>query len=398
MTRGDAIGLTLVLVAGLGGSAWMVQKGRALGRSTPPREAPDPVAALASEPSHRVSASPRPAKPVPTGVDPRWSELNRQAIAALDAGDPERAIALFEQCVEAVPDEPVFRANLAEALTRLATRRYEARETRAEAIEELARAVELAPDRHELADLLAQWRKLAEAEKGFWTDESEHFQLTYDGERSELLNRGYDQLLTELESAYLEFGELFGRFPVEGGRPKIQVVLYGRDAFSELTGIGHWAGGVYDGSVRLPLEDFDRDRAEIERVLRHELVHAFVTAIGGRSVPGWLNEGLAQWLEPAFLDERASHVEAARRTLDAGTLFPLEKLAGSLAKGQDEAEIRRAYAESLALVGFIARYYGERVLFDLVGGCADGRSCSDTFRERTGVELGGVLEDLARGL
>ena len=68
------------------------------------------------------------------------------------------------------PEEPVFSANLAEALARLASVRHEQRETRAEAIELLARACELAPDRGGLRDRLAQWRKVSEAEEGFWEE------------------------------------------------------------------------------------------------------------------------------------------------------------------------------------------------------------------------------------
>ena len=38
---------------------------------------------------------------------------------------------------------------------------------------------------------------------------------------------------------------------------------------------------------------------ELDRVLSHEFVHAVVAMLGGRTVPAWVNEGLATVLEPA---------------------------------------------------------------------------------------------------
>jgi hypothetical protein len=186
----------------------------------------------------------------------------------------------------------VFAANLAEALARLAVREDEhgGAEERAHAIEHLARAAELAPGREDIARRLEQMRRLAKSEEGFNVETSDHFELSYDGARTDLLWSSF-QIVTVLENAYQDFGELFGLWPVEGGRPRIRVVLYRKSGFHEATGIGHWAGGVFDGSVRVPLEDLGREKETLEHVLRHEIAHAFVRESGGSLVPGWLNEG-----------------------------------------------------------------------------------------------------------
>lgn len=355
------------------------------------------VVEVDSGPSRRVAVGAldedeAPGAPSAGGVDARWADLNAEAIEALEAADYAQAIALFEICLDAVPDEPIFAANLAEALARSAREEYE---TDVEAaIEKLERAFELAPDRENLGVLLERWRKVASAEEDFAQDLSEHFQLSYDGDRSDLLNFGYSQILRELEDAYQEFGELFGTFPVEAGRPRIRVVLYRKTKFDEVTGLGDWAGGVFDGTVRIPVEDFQRERQGLERVLRHELVHAFIDAVGGRTVPGWLNEGLAQRLEWRFLPDRQASATRALDRLVGQELFSLDRLQGSLASWQDKTEIQRAYAQSLAFTAHLEHHYGERVLYEMVAGCMEGTSCEETFRSRTGVELAVVLGDL----
>ncbi len=340
----------------------------------------------------------KPATPK-AGVDARWARLNQQGIDALDRSDELAAIDLFEQCLSAVPTEPVFAANLAEALARLSVKEHErgGEEDRASSLLHLARATELAPDRVDLSQRLAQLRKLADSEEGFWVDASEHFELSYDGSRNELLMKA-SQITQILERIYLELGEAFGSFPVESGRAKIRVVLYKREGFHEVTGIGHWAGGLYDGSVRVPVEDLGREKAALDRVLRHEVAHAFIHSSGGSRVPGWLNEGLAQWLETGSLTAQAAAVVDARKTLAGAELIPLAELVDSLASNQSSSRVMLAYAQALALVAYIERHFGDRVLYEMVAGCKTDTPCETTFRRRTGADLDAVLSEMAAGL
>jgi len=335
--------------------------------------------------------------PAAAGVELRWAELNREGIAAMDAGDLEGAIATFERCRAAVPGEPVFRTNLAEALARLsmAEEAKESEEARERSIAQLARAAELAPDREDLKKRLAHVQRLADSERGFLTEPSEHFQLSYDGARTDILWSSAE-ITKRLEAAYLDFGELFGFWPVEGGRPRIRVVLYKKQDFHAATGIGHWAGGLYDGAVRVPIEDLGREQATLERVLRHEVAHAFIHAAGGSGVPGWLNEGLAQWLEPPFVVDRGRAVDAARQRLRGQKLFSLAELQGSLGENRPEGDVSLAYTQALALCGWITASFGERLLFEMVSASKGGTGWREVFRRSTGIEVDSALTELAR--
>jgi tetratricopeptide (TPR) repeat protein len=388
------------------GLVWVFGHGKTHPRSKIPlgsttSAAPEP------EPSRRIVIYPSdtpggPAKMVSqtpdSSVDVRWARLNADAIKALDAGDNAKAVELFDQCYAAVPTEKVFASNLAEALARLSTNEYDraAAEDREHAIAHLTRAGTLAPDREDLKTRLAQMKQLLKSEEGMWTDESEHFQVSYDGERSDLLG-GASQITLALEGAYQQFGEYFGFYPVENGRAKIRVVLYKKEGFHQATGIGHWAGGLYDGAMRVPVEDLNREKTSLVRVMRHELAHAFVHESGGRDVPGWLNEGLAQRLENDSMQVAQTMLEATRHALHGTTLIPLDKMSGSLSEQKDDDKIAQAYRQSLAFVGWIESQYGDRVPYEMVAGHKKG-GVAAAFLKRTGVKLDDAFELFADGL
>ncbi|MCH2102954.1 MAG: hypothetical protein MK297_02955 [Planctomycetes bacterium] len=382
-----AWGLALLLLGA--GVAWRLWPREVAPPALPPEVTPPVI-----ERGVRRAAVAPPAQ----RVEDVWTQKNRRAIELLEAGDLEAAVELFAECVAGDPAEGVFRGNLAEALARLARAEYEDVETRPEAIEHLTRAVELAPERDQLTELLARWRAEAAVEGNFWTDRSLHFRLSYDGDRGELLEGGYDLVLRTLEDAYGEFADLFGVRPAEGDAPPIEVVLLEREEFSELTGLGHWAGGAYDGRIRVPVVDLSKEERQLVRVLRHELVHAFVQEAGGRGVAGWLNEGIAEYLEQPAGAAREAAVREARALAAELKLRSLDELGGTLASLGSVEEIRAAYVQSLAFVGWIEHWYGEQVLFHMVSGCSKGVSLEASFEAHTRVPLASALEDLSLDL
>ena len=125
---------------------------------------------------------------------------------------------------------------------------------------------------------------MAEAEDGFERVLTEHFEVVYEFDRDEVRSE-IDSIGVLLEDAYLEFGEAFASFPVEGGRRRIRVVLYTREEFDAVTGVEDWVGGIFDGTIRVPVASLTEELPRVSRVLRHELLHAFVDHVGGSEVP-----------------------------------------------------------------------------------------------------------------
>jgi tetratricopeptide (TPR) repeat protein len=337
------------------------------------------------------------------GVDPRWVELNNEAIGWLSAGEFERAAQSFERCLTAEPERAVFRRNLAETLVRLARLEKDERRELADAIAHLERAAELAPEREDLdaiRELAQSWRTELELERGFDTRDSDYFELAFDTERRDLVVNG-SAVLTFLERAYADLRDWFGIDPVfeTRARKRLRVVIYNREEFDRMTGLGHWAGGVYDGTLRIAVEDLIAERERWERVMRHELVHAFVNELGGADVPGWLNEGLAQWLELGVRPSaaRAAAVALARERLGAGALLSLADLTCPLAELGDPARIAQAYAQSLAFVDFLrsSPNAGDAALQRMVRGAGD---VEQAYRLASGAPLAAAFEDFALSL
>lgn len=320
-----------------------------------------------------------------------WVEGNNRAVELISDGRLDEAVALLEQCLAALPGDETFRTNLSRALVRRATEEH-ARPggDRGRGIADLERALELDPGDEPLTALLERWKRQAEVEEGFAGYESEHFSLAFDGDRDDLLDGARD-VVDVLERAYSELWLMTAHDPVRVNGAPIRIVMYRRDDFYAATGLGHWAGGAYDGSIRLPVDDLEAERQAWTRTLRHELTHAFVASLGGPTVPGWLNEGFAQWFEGS----REAQLASARERLQGRTLFSLDELSGSLARLGEAEAISRAYAQSLLLFDHLERFYGDRLLGSMLSACAEGSSPAERFQERRLFELDRVLEDLA---
>lgn len=361
-----------------------------------PRE-PEPAPPLTSQrrevpsdgPLADAAAQPAPEAPRAARAGSAMAERNNEAIAALERGEFELAVTLFEECLAAAPEEQVFRSNLAEALVRRAFRQHDAVRPCEPCVKDVERAVELAPARTELVKLLERWRAELETEKEFLRDRSVHFELSYDGWRQRLLDAAPD-VLAELELHFADLALVFTVSPGERGAPRIPVVLYRREEFARITGLSEWAGGSFDGTIRVPIAEERSLDPALSGLLRHELVHAFVRAVGGDKVPAWLNEGLAQWLAR----DPAAELELARRRMAGKSLLSFERIQKAFAS-LPEPEIPVAYGQSTLATAFLERQYGREALMAMLRGCKEGKGAAPAFDEWTRVPLDVALGDFA---
>ncbi len=341
---------------------------------------------VASEDAPRVSSL----------AAPPWIAWNQEGIAALQAQDYELAVSRFAACLEQNPNEVVFAYNLAEAYARWAGELHNGDLwDRTRSIELLEEALELHPERTDLGQRLARYQRSEDAEEDFYTRHTLHFEVAFDLNRTEV--RGdVETLVRALEDTYQHYGEVLGIRPADQGRP-LRVVIYTQEGFSQVTQIGEWAGGVYDGTIRVPVGDLSRELVRVISVLRHELLHAFVHELGGVAVPGWLNEGLAQWLERGPAGPVDQDLERSRAAMASGRPFDLKELEGSIVGWTDSKAIGRAYAQSLLLVAHIEHGYGLDVLREMVAGCSEGQDPVQVFEAKIGVGMAQVMADALAG-
>src|SRR5436190_6335365 len=208
------------------------------------------------------------------------------AIVFRSRGDLERA---RREIQRALADEPGSSA-AHEELGRIA---YED-EDLASATEELDKAVKLDPAR--AAALQSYREKLERESKVEGTCRPVRrgsFVVKYDHQK---FKDGGEVVLGYLDAAEALSRRTLGHVPARD----VTVILYSREDFTATTGAHGWAGGLFDGKIRLPVRNFEQTRDSIKKTIAHEYTHLVVRDLC-RKCPVWLNEGLAQLAEEKSL-------------------------------------------------------------------------------------------------
>jgi len=111
----------------------------------------------------------------------------------------------------------------------------------------------------------------------------------------------------------------------------------------------------FRGEIIIPLstkEPIDLDN--LQRSVKHEYSHAVFSALSGGAIPGWLDEGLAQWIEG---DENPALRNSLRSYLTTSDPVPLALLQGGFTKLTPRM-VPAAYAQSLIAVQALLKAYG----------------------------------------
>jgi hypothetical protein len=196
---------------------------------------------------------------------------------------------------------------------------------------------------------------------------SAHFTLYQDVDIDETggfrgSRRFEQEVLDELERAFDRLDELLRLRPER----RIDVVIYDPAVFDrEFNGRFRFqAAGFYHGVIRVRGDT--RLTVELSRVLHHELVHAALDAAAPSLIlPGWVNEGGAEWFEARALGKRglsSAERAALARAAEGGGLHSLESLNTPSFAGMAGERAWIAYLQSYALIDYLVRNHGERKL------------------------------------
>jgi tetratricopeptide (TPR) repeat protein len=236
------------------------------------------------------------------------------------------------------------------------------------AIQVYEQALALQPSQPQIIARLDAWRREAALHDRFSQKIETHFTILFEGPP----DQGRAARVAEiLEAAYWRIGGAIGAYPAS----VVQVVLYTRDQFRDITQSPAWAGGAYDGRIRVPVGG-TLVESELQRVLSHELTHAIVYSLAPRGVPQWLNEGLAVLFEKDDLSRE-------RQLVAREALIPLAELQTSFdALSGPQAAL--AYAESAIAAQRILDQGGPTAVYNLLSDLANGLSFDQAF-ERTAL-------------
>jgi Tfp pilus assembly protein PilF len=304
--------------------------------------------------------------------------LNYYAALLVRTGNAAQALPYAERAVRAVPDSP-------DALTVLGYVQLASDHT-AEAIRTWKHSLELRPDAT-VQKYLEKAQRDATAEADYTQHESSHFTLKYEGKQTSEALRG--QLVTTLESEYDDLVREFGIAP----RNSIPVVLYTEQSFFDVTQAPSWSGAVYDGKLRIPINGLSSVTPELARVLKHELAHSFISQLSGGRCPQWLNEGIAQAVEP----KQVSHGQLLAELFRTQREIPLNALEGSFMQ-LSGTQATVAYEESLAAVQYIIDTYGMSDLQRILERLGQGSSTEAALRATIHSDYGQLEAELGKYL
>ena len=254
------------------------------------------------------------------------------------------------------------------------------------AIETYQRALTYAPEHKLLTARLDGWRREQALHDRFGQKLGDHFTVLFEGPAEEALAQKAVEIL---EAAYWRIGSALYTYPSD----VITVVLYTREQFRDVTQSPDWAGGAFDGRIRVPVQGAMKNPREFERVLAHEFTHALVRSLASRGVPQWLDEGLAMNFEGSALGPQTAPLKGSTA---APPLSAIERSFGGL----DRERATLAYAVSGAAVKLLLDDVGAPAVVGLLTDLGDGTPFADAFARHIQISYAGfqkrLLETTAR--
>lgn len=206
------------------------------------------------------------------------------------------------------------------------------------------------------------------------------------------------QVLEALEGAYRNLDAALGIRP----RETIVVTIHDPAIFDQrFAGIFRFpAAGFYGGTIHIRGDT--AVTAQLVRVLHHELVHAgFDSALPNTLLPGWFNEGIAEWFEARAMGQHKlmewqTRILAERER--EGQFFALADLSAPSLGGLGPAAAQLAYLESYGFIDFLARERGDRRLRDLCRQLVRTGDLDDSLRRVFRDDLAGLETSFRKAL
>lgn len=188
-------------------------------------------------------------------------------------------------------------------------------------------------------------------------------------------------LLARLREIHGEYTKLFGVLPNVTSTLKLMPA----DQFYEATKTPRWTNAIYyRKQIIIPVGGNESaDNENLVRSLRHEYLHAIVNQLSNGRCPGWVDEGLAQWIEG---DENPALRQALSRWLKNNSPVSFSLLQGGFTKLQ-AAMVPAAYAQSLVATQSLISKYGVGRLVSYLKELGSGEDKDRAFERSFGVEV-----------
>lgn len=234
----------------------------------------------------------------------------------------------------------------------------------------IAKSLELNPSDQQSLAFLWKLDKEASIEQATNNFSGKHFELVCPDSFSE---SWAEELLDELENAYEEVGRKLNFFPEQ----KAMVVLLQTKDFKMVHDLPDWAGGVYDGKIKLPVPNKILPKA-LRGAILHEYTHHVVYLASSGNCPIWLNEGLAQIFEKGSDNTSLPSIYENEKTMN------LYSIDAGFRKNPNRSDAANLYKLSYNATCRFVEEYSWNSIADILQLLALGRSFDEAAKEIIG--------------
>ncbi|MDZ4785778.1 MAG: peptidase MA family metallohydrolase [bacterium] len=195
-----------------------------------------------------------------------------------------------------------------------------------------------------------------------------------------------------LQDTHDQYAKLFGTIPA------FQTTLRVIDAetFYKETGAPTWTNAMYfRGEITIPLQiDEPIELEDLQRSVKHEYMHSVINALSAGRCPGWLDEGLAQWIEGTV---NPALEPSLKKWMFFNEPIPLERLQGGFTKLETDM-VAPAYGQSLFAAKTVIHSFGFEEISKYLEALRNGKTKESAFTASFEVSENGFEKALSKSL
>ena len=240
-----------------------------------------------------------------------------------------------------------YHRTLAPAHVLIAKIEYDNQKMKA-AMKSLEAARRIDPNTHGIDEIMEKVKRESAVETKFRKTGNAFFEVRYQNDVD-------DKTAAGLRYAMETARDIVGKDWAYRPRHKVVLLVYSSKQFSTLRLGPHWAGGLYDGKIRLPL-DGEKNLKYAIATLFHEYTHAVIHDLGKGHCPRWLNEGLAEI--QGWRVEKTS-VKLLNFANKNDKLLPLDDLDRAFS-ASNTATVSLGYQQSHSVAQYLVEHYKYR--------------------------------------
>jgi len=189
-----------------------------------------------------------------------------------------------------------------------------------------------------------------------------------------------EEMLDLLEEASSLVGDRLDFRPAQ----RAQVLVMLTEDFRHVHDLPDWAGGLYDGKIRLPVPGTLVRPSSLRGAVLHEYTHHVVYLKSAGKCPVWLNEGLAQ-----IFENGESRLESMHKRLhnDAAPLHTPTEIDRLFTQNPDRATATKLYQQSLTITAGLVAEHGWPRISELLEAIAAGQRLETAFQQTLAAGL-----------